>query len=163
MLQLRTLLASALLSAAPLQVAWAAQPFRGTNCDIIEPPAEAGDIFHAVGKTQVAGRVFPRLSDLGTSYTGCQVLWSVINGGPRYRSLIYLRNGQVQALYPEPDVPLCKKGEKTIETGCNPRQRALLVSYPPGCAARTVQSGTVPQDCVHEFNREFAIWDQLAE
>lgn len=138
-------------------------PFDGPNCHIAEPPAEAGDIFGGSAKASVAGKVFPRLSDLPANYSGCQVLWSTINNGPWYRSRLAVRNGRVEAVQPSPPVPLCAEGERTIDTGCSPRQRALIVSFPPGCAKRTVETGAVPGDCIKEFQREFLIHDKLVE
>lgn len=157
-------LSLAMLLAGSAGVAPAADLFDGPNCDVVEPPAEAGDYISPKGVPgTVSGRIFPRLSSMPSDYTGCQVLWSVINNGPRYRSLIALRNGRVEAVRPDPPVPLCASGERTIDTGCSPRQLGLLVSFPAGCAKRTVDLGVIPVDCMKEFQREYAIYELMKE
>jgi hypothetical protein len=157
-------LSLAMLIAGSPGVAPAADLFDGPNCDLVEPPAEAGDVISPKGiHGTMSGRIFPRLSSMSPDYTGCQVLWSVINNGARYRSLIALRHGRVEAVRPDPPVPLCASGEKTIDTGCSPRQRGLLISFPAGCAKRTVDLGVIPVDCMKEFLREAAIHDLMKE
>jgi hypothetical protein len=154
----------AMLLSCVAGAALAAQPFEGPNCDLVEPPAEAGDVIAPDGSpVPLSGRVFPRLTDIPANYTGCQVLWSVINNGPRNRALIALRDGRVEAVRPSPPVPLCAPGEKTIDTGCSPRQLGLLVSFPAGCARRAAEARRIPVDCMQAFQREYAIYDLLEE
>lgn len=133
------------------------------NCDVVEPPADSGEIFHSVGKVIRAGRVYPRLSAIPPGYTGCQVLWSSVNGGPRYRSVTYLDAGRVVATNPEQEVPLCEPGEKAAETGCTARRYTLQVSYPPGCAARTLETKSLPMDCIAAFQAEFKLNDLIKD
>jgi hypothetical protein len=133
------------------------------NCDVVEPPAGSGEIFHSIGKVLTAGRVYPRLSEIPAGYTGCQVLWSSINGGPRFRSVTYLDAGRVVATQPEPEVPLCEAGEKAAETGCTARRYTLQVSYPPGCAARTLETKSLPMDCIAAFQAEFKLNDLIKD
>jgi len=139
-----------------------ASPPEGENCDLASPPADAGEAHSHVAGAGVIGWIYPRLSTLPASYSGCQVLWYM---GPKQlqRSMLFLRNGRVQSIFPEPMVPLCKVGEKTMDTGCAPRQRAMLVSFPAGCWARAKAEGKLPGDCLADFRREFAIHDTLFE
>jgi hypothetical protein len=142
----------------------AADLFDGPNCNVMEPPAEAGDFIAPKGSlVPMTGRIFPRLSSMPSDYTGCQVLWSVINNGPRSRTLIAIRGGRVEDVRPRPLVPLCAPREKTIDTGCSPRQLGLLASFPAGCAGRAADAGRIPADCMQAFQRDYAILDAMEE
>lgn len=81
--------------ATSAQVALAAG-FVGPNCDLAEPPEASGEIFNKVGTTTLAGRVYPRLSGIDAGYSGCQILWLSINGGPRQRSVAYIEAGRAR-------------------------------------------------------------------
>ncbi|MGA0610579.1 hypothetical protein [Caldimonas sp. KR1-144] len=133
------------------------------NCSLETPPADAGEIFHFFGGANVLGRVYPRLSAMPASYTGCQVLWSSIDGRPVVRTTTFIRGGRVVSSIPEPDVPFCLPGEQPIDTGCRSRKGAFLVSYPPGCAARFIETRTVPQDCLRAFLDEYKLHDGIEE
>lgn len=140
----------------------AAQALKGENCDLISPPADAGEIFFATTKSTFAGRVYPRLSAVPRDYTGCQVLWALVNG-ERSRSLTLFEAGRVVAISPVGFEPLCRPGEKAAVVGCVPRKEAIQVSFPPGCAARTAEAKAIPSDCMAAFQAEFAIHDQIPE
>ena len=143
---------------------FAGTPPEGPNCTLLEPPIESGESFSMYeGQATFFVQIYPRLSELPPNFTGCQVLWATFNGRPRTRALLFLRNGQVEAKFPDPLVPLCRPGERTIDTGCEPRQRALLVSFPPGCAARTVRLGKLPSECEEKWREEWRIHDALVE
>lgn len=153
-----------LLLAGCAGAASATDLFEGPNCKLLEPPAEAGDFIAPKGTpVPMTGRIFPRLSSMPADYTGCQVLWSTINNGPRTRSLIALRSGRVEDVRPSPPVPLCAAGEKTIDTGCSPRQLGLLPSFPAGCAKQAADTGRIPVDCMREFQRDYALLDAMQE
>lgn len=163
MLQLMRLAGS--LALAPFLAATAnAQQFSGENCLLTEPPSDSGEIFLDVGKVSVVGRVYPRLSQISGQYTGCQVTWVSINGGSVTRSATLFTLGRVISIDPVPDgIPLCNAGEKAIDTGCTSRKTGVPVSYPPGCAARTVESKEIPKDCIAAFQAEFKLHDQITD
>jgi len=141
-----------------------AEELKGDNCQLSVPPQGSGELFSSVGKVSVAGRVFPRLSELPNRYSGCQVAWVSINGGSITRSVTKFADGRVVAIDPVPDgIPLCQPGEKVADTGCTSRKTAVLVSYPPGCAARTVETMVVPGDCLASFQAEFTLHDQITD
>jgi hypothetical protein len=141
-----------------------AQQFSGENCRLNAPPPDSGEIFFDIGKVSAAGRVYPRLSQIPSRYTGCQVTWVSINGGSPIRSLTLFAQGRVVSVDPVPDgIPLCNAGEKVVDTGCTSRKTAVPVSYPPGCAARTVESKAVPRDCTEAFQAEFKLHDQITD
>jgi hypothetical protein len=140
----------------------AAEDFKGDNCDLVSPPPEAGEIFVATSKPTIAGRVYPRLSAMPRDYTGCQVLWALING-ERSRSLTLLDAGRVVAISPVGFEPLCQPGEKAADSGCISRKEAIQVSFPPGCAARTTNAKAIPGDCMAAFQAEFKLHDQIPQ
>jgi hypothetical protein len=157
-----------LVASLPIALALAssagAQQFSGDNCQLSTPPLDSGEIFFDIGKVSGAGRVYPRLSQIPSGYAGCQVLWTSINGGGITRSVTLFDQGRVVSVDPVPDgIPLCKAGEKAIDTGCTSRKTAVQVSYPPGCAARTVKAKAIPRDCVAAFQAEFKLHDQIAD
>jgi len=141
-----------------------AQETKGANCALETPPPAAGETFFATEKTTVAGRVYPRLSDLPERYTGCQILWSSVNGGRVMRSTTYFTDGRVVAVDPVPEgIALCKPGEKVADSGCTSRKDVVIVSFPPGCAARTLQDNAIPKDCMAAFHAEFKLHDRLTD
>jgi len=137
--------------------------FIGLHCEQEEPPEDAGEVFSIVGTTTVSGHVYPRLSRMGADYSGCQILWSSINGGPRQRSVVYLETGRVKATRPAQVVPLCEPGEKAADTGCTRRRHMVQVSFPPGCQARTIAANSLPRDCLESFQAEFKLNDLIAD
>jgi hypothetical protein len=156
------ILATTISAVASVQAAPTIE-FTGPSCDLTEPPAEAGETFSKFGRVTTAGRVYPRLSEMPAEYTGYQILWSSINGAPRQRSVVYVQAGRVVSTQPPPDVPFCKSGEKSAKTGCTPRREMLQVSFPPGCAARTVAANVLPKDCMESFQAEFKLHDVLKD
>jgi hypothetical protein len=141
-----------------------AQEFSSENCDVSDPPTNSGEIFYVVGKVSVAGRVYPRLSQIPANYTGCQVLWASINGGRVTRSVTLFEAGRVVSVRPLPDgIPLCQANEKVADTGCTSRKTTVQVSYPPGCAARVVESKSMPRDCIDAFQAEFKLHDRITD
>jgi hypothetical protein len=157
-------LSALLLTLVAIAFSATAQDFIGENCQLDEPPQGSGELFLSVGKVSVVGRVYPRLSQISNRYSGCQVAWISINGGSVTRSVTKFVEGRVVAIEPVPDgIPLCAPGEKVADTGCTSRKTAVVVSYPPGCAARTMGAKLVPQDCLAAFQAEFKLHDQVAD
>ena len=160
---MRVNLLALLLCVWPL-VAFGAETPSQTNCALQEPPEEAGELIPVAGRTQSAGRVFPRLSQIPVDYTGCQVAWIRVDGQTTVRSATLVRSGHVVSVMPTPtEGAVCEQGERTVKTGCDSLRYYVLVSYPPGCAARAVATGQVPQDCHKAFMDEFKIWDQFSD
>jgi len=157
-----------LVASLPIALALAsgatAQQFSGENCRLNAPPPDSGEIFFDIGKVSVAGRVYPRLSQIPSGYAGCQILWTSTNGGKVTRSVTLFEQGRVVSVDPVPDgIPLCKAGEKALDTGCTSRKTTVQVSYPTGCAARTVEARAVPRDCIAAFQTEFKLHDQITD
>jgi hypothetical protein len=151
-----------LVGSLSLGSSWAT--VQGENCGLPKAPPTAGEIFHAVGTTIVAGRVYPRLSAIPRNYNGCQVLWASTNNGPVSRSVTFFRDGRVVNVVPLPHgIPLCAAGENAAQTGCTPRRHTVQVSYPPGCAARTLAERGLPKDCVASFQAEFKLNDAIVD
>src|SRR5260221_11476692 len=49
-------------------------PFRGTNCELKQPPAASGeDLTHGVLE-----KIFPRHTVMPKDYTGCQYVWGML-------------------------------------------------------------------------------------
>ncbi|MBW8780166.1 MAG: hypothetical protein JF585_13300 [Burkholderiales bacterium] len=141
-----------------------AQEKRGENCDLETPPTTAGETFFGTDKLTVVGRVYPRLSEIATRYTGCQVVWISMNSRPATRSVTFFVDGRVVFVNPLPDdIPLCKADEKSAETGCTSRRSVVAVSFPPGCTARTHESKAIPKDCMDAFMAEFRLNDRIAD
>lgn len=160
---MRVHLLALLLCLCPV-VAFAAETPPEANCALQEPPEDAGELIPSTGRTKLAGRVFPRLSQIPVDYTGCQVAWIRIEGRATARSATLFRGGHVVSVTPTPmEGAVCERGERTAETGCDSLKYYLLVSYPPGCAARAVATGQVPQDCHKAFMDEFKTWDQFSD
>lgn len=137
---------------------------KGENCDLSAAPSSSGEIFAAVGKTFLLGRVYPRLSEIPANYTGCQVLWSSTNNGHVTRSAAFFQAGRIVSVSPVPDgVPLCTVGEKAAETGCTSPKYVVQVSYPAGCAARAMELKRIPVDCAEAFMEEFKIHGKFAD
>lgn len=130
----------------------------GANCDLGDPPTESGEIFMVLGRSQVYGRVYPRLSQLPKDYTGCQVLWASMNGGPTLRSVTLLLVGRVIAAQPAMDLRFCGSNERASETKCTPRRTTLHVSYPPGCVANLIESKAMPTDCLDAMQKELTLY-----
>ena len=141
-----------------------AQEPNGQNCDLATAPSDAGEIFFTVGKVTAIGRVYPRLSEIPVNYTGCQILWASINSGRITRAVTFFRAGRVVSVSPVPDgIPLCATGEKSSDTGCTSRKIVVQVSYPAGCAARTLESKALPRSCAEAFEAEFKLHDQITD
>jgi len=147
------------LAAAPLVVA--GEVLMGNACTLTEPPSDAGETALETRRVTLEARVYPRLSVLPPDYSGCQVLWTTINGKSA-RTIIRLVNGRIESTDPPPDEPLCAKGEKTTVKGCYPRREALQASFPPGCVARRV-GGAFPKECMDSFLEEMRILDATVD
>jgi hypothetical protein len=65
--------ATALLITIAAARAQEAIPTTEPSCNLISPPARSGEVFMHAG----IFKVFPRKSDMGGDYTGCQTLWLV--------------------------------------------------------------------------------------
>gem|GEM_PF-1855555 len=84
-----------LLLCSPALTADKQIPMEADNCNIIQPPKEAGD-------SQLNGRlmkIFPRREQMGEHYTGCQTLWLDIQGRHKLEKImvLYFENGKTRA------------------------------------------------------------------
>jgi hypothetical protein len=108
-----------------------------TNCAIDEPPAGAGE--DAAHKTLL--KIFPRNSDMGAAYSGCQTVW--VRDGNSWAVLMIgvFENGEVtQMKFPsEPGnaVEQCVKRSGALVKGntnvCHAMDAFPYSSAPPGC------------------------------
>lgn len=142
-----------LLAGISLSVLAQAGP-QGENCQLQTPPPGAGETYHFVRGTPYTMKVFPRLSAITATYSGCQVAWIDIGQGEKVLR-IEMRQGQAVALWPAgiPGV-MCEKGESSVDTGCMYPAHSLGASAFPGCIARAQQQHRMPQDCLQELFRE---------
>ena len=134
---------------------------QGKNCDIPDPPADAGEeINHGY-----VLRVFPRAKDIGASYTGCQLLWHPVGSKWLTVAVTQVVNGDPVRVWspedPKGSRSACAYRQGRVIRGnpetC-PSPRFLLVkSLPPGCAERirsqatdSSAAGSWPSDCQYD-------------
>jgi hypothetical protein len=155
----RTALALALVLGLSTSKATESPLPTGTNCALASgsPPNEAGELFDPFeGQISYLKRVFPRLSDLPPTYTGCQVMWTMRlpEIGKPSVSVVYYEDGRATCVWPESFPPICRAGTRESQ-GCMLAARAVIISFPVGCLARTLDNGKVPNDCFQSFNIEY--------
>jgi len=132
--------ALALLLLVTPRVSYAAEAHpQGKNCDLAEPPADAGEETNH----GMVLRVYPRAKDIGPNYSGCQLLmmqstekWIVIS----YTEVIAGDPIRVWSEFePDPGKLACRfKAGKLVsgnEDVCPAPEFLLLRSLEPGCVS----------------------------
>lgn len=148
------LLALAVLLAGPALAATtpakAVPPFKGANCQVASPPANAGEAI-AQG---VTAKVYPRRAQIDNKYTGCQTSWAESRGKWVVMGVSSFERGEAVAFWtPPPESVLCKysNGQSVgSKPGTCPAHASLAVpSMAPGCVARILgRAGT--EGCKYE-------------
>jgi hypothetical protein len=134
---------------------------QGSNCNLTAPPAESGEeVSHGITL-----RVYPRASDIGSKYTGCQALfapngleWVVI-------SLTEVIDGDPVRIWSvhksEDEVNDCRFRKGKVIRGnpekCPVPEYLLVKSMAPGCAdkvraeiAKNGLGALRPEECEHK-------------
>lgn len=135
-----TLLALALAGSALA----ASPPFKGANCKVGTPPANAGEGI-AQGLTV---KIYPRRAQMDAKYTGCQASWVEQRGKWTVMGVSAFEHGEAVGFWvPPPEGVLCKYKEGAAvgaKPGTCPAHQSLAVpSMAPGCVARILgRAGT---------------------
>lgn len=134
---------------------------RGTNCNLSAPPSSAGEEFNH----GITLRIFPRAKDIGSTYSGCQMLWSPDARGWVLISMVEITNGDPTRLWfphqSEADIASCRFKQGQVVRGdaskCPIPQQLILRSMSPGCVAKirdAVANGGIgvdrPAGCEYE-------------
>ena len=112
----------------------------GTNCDLSAPPPTAGEEFNH----GIALRIFPRARDIGSRYTGCQIMWAP--DGNRWISISVVaieRGDPVRIWSPQISNPArfaCRYKNGQVVSGdaadCAVPDSLIAKSLAPGCVAK---------------------------
>lgn len=137
--------------AAPSLAATPAHPpFKGANCRLAAPPADAGEAI-AQGLTV---KIYPRRARIDGKYTGCQTSWVEHRGKWTVMGVSSFEKGEAVAFWtPPPDTVTCKyKDGRSVgaKPGTCPAHQSLAVpSMAPGCVDRILgRAGT--EGCKYE-------------
>ena len=125
-----------------LQLLLATTVISGNNCDLLVPPAEAGE-------TQAHGVIlyaYPRSHTIDIGYNGCQNQWFFDDGKFRKLNITYLRDG-VAVSYENLNI----NGEiayrcnyeapgltSDSDRRCPDYERLKIKTFPPGCYSKSV-------------------------
>lgn len=131
---LSKLLFTALLALA--SSSYAAADVSGPNCDISEPPADAG--YYAM--LGIPMRVHPAPSSINAKYNGCQSLWSFEENVPKLEMKIVFRAGKPTSVaggpLDEKTYPLvcsANRKEDSQAFDCTPFGQLPFPSLPKEC------------------------------
>jgi len=130
----------------------------GENCSLSAPPPSAGEEAHMGTKLFV----YPRIAEIGKSYSGCQSLWVSSKDGVELAILIQVEDGLPVRSWT--NVPEEKPGENCrykgsklvvgIPNQCTEQEYLLLHSIPAGCFAKIQTAISAkeprPQDCDYD-------------
>ena len=126
---------------------------KGPNCDLVRPPAMAGEVPNSAQDFGTFARVYPRLTNIHDAYTGCQAIWSESSGQGGQPYFILIERGEVAGVWPVSTQRLCSKGEDQ-RTGCRDRLSLLMPSYPAGCLIEGRSRGRLSSSCVESYMSE---------
>ena len=109
----------------------------GQNCDLLAPPASAGE----EANHGMLLRIFPRAKDIDATYSGCQVLFASYEGKWVVVSLTEIVKGDPVRLWSEHDKDAarqaCRYRNGRVVRGnpdtCPASQFLLVKSLAPGC------------------------------
>ena len=132
------------------------------NCGLVTPPSSAGYVSVITPKSTMSLRVFPRLTDIPSDYTGCQVAW--VSQTPDLSAIkivrIYIVDGRAISIQPLPLDPMCKRGENSKETGCRYPAHFLAISSASACEMRPFDKSARSTECLTEISRERNLMEQ---
>ena len=110
---------------------------KGNNCDLVEPPAGAGDEMNH----GVTLRIYPRAKEIGRKYSGCQTMWMPAGQKWSVISMVEIDAGDPVRVW-SPEIPppagtecRYKKGRvvKGDQNHCPGANNLILKSLAPGC------------------------------
>ena len=125
----------------------AGAPFHGSDCDLAEPPAKAGDdLAHGA-----VLRIHPYAGDIKADYRGCQTSWVESRGRWEIVGVSYFERGEVAGFWsPPPDEMTCRYREGHAvgdpKGQCPPAALLKVRAMPPGCGKK-VLGRTASRDC----------------
>jgi hypothetical protein len=101
-------------------------------------------------------KVFPRKSNMGTAYSGCQSLWLDKQNG-KYKKYLtaYYESGTLRVVqHYEPEEQMCKYEMGKLVDGdprCIDRPGFFPIrSVPGGCTEKALRTGEPPAECVDD-------------
>jgi hypothetical protein len=149
-----------LLSSIAAQAGEVAHP-QGANCALAAPPEAAGEeLNHGL-----VLRIYPRARDIGSKYTGCQIMWAPDGSKWVKVSVVAIKNGDPVRLWPpdhsQSELMACRYRNGRVVAGnpenCAAPQFLIAKSFAPGCVEKMrtaiAASGVgapQPQGCNHE-------------
>lgn len=129
---------------------------KGTNCDLVSPPSDAGE----ESNHGITLRIYPRAKDVGPGYSGCQVLFAPDGEKWIVVTLTEVVNGDPTRIWgAEPDPRMDCRYEKGQVVKGDPQQcpvpsLLLTKSMEPGCVellkaavARDGLGASIPKRC----------------
>jgi hypothetical protein len=135
-----TAVALALVLLVPFGVGQAAETRpKGKNCELAEPPADAGEETNH----GMVLRVYPRAKDIGPNYSGCQLL--MMQNKEKWIVVLYTEvvSGDPVRVWsefdPDPTKLACRFNAGKLVSGnedvCPAPQDLLMRSLAPGCVS----------------------------
>ena len=130
----------------------------GTNCSLTSPPADAGE--SSVHDLTI--HIYPRAKDIGPDYTGCQIVFAVIDG-QQHMMRVEVIEGDPRRHWSEENSDkesTCRYQKGRVIQGnprkCSSPDNLFFESMAPGCAKKIRDSvekyGRVirPKECEYE-------------
>lgn len=157
------LVAASLLLVLQVTIASASSPGgpEGTNCRLAKPPDVAGEEMNH----GVTLKIFPRARDIGSDYSGCQVLWAPNGNKWQVITITEVVRGDPVRLWSPHATPAenaCRYRNGAVVAGdpdkCQPHPGYLLKrSMAPGCVekiktfvAKNGLGASRPEGCEYE-------------
>ena len=127
----------------------------GQNCNLSDPPRDAGEEFNH----GITLKIYPRARDIDKNYTGCQTVW--MPDGRRWPTvgIVAIERGDPVRLWTEhendPGRQACRYREGRVVQGdpekCPVPEFLITKSLAPGCVARIAKAGgQFPPECEYE-------------
>ncbi len=147
---MRILLGLLIVLFSPIAVASASDRPVGLNCNLVGPPANAGEDENH----RITYKIYPRIADMPKNYSGCQTLW-----GPRGDkwfpvSVVAIEHGYGVRVWvagdPVRNACRYKHGKLVLgsERDCPSPEFLVMASVPAGCMQHVVDShGSFPLGC----------------
>jgi len=113
----------------------------GQNCDLAKPPESAGE----EADHRALLFVFPRAHELGSNYTGCQVVWVQQDGNLALAWTTLIQRGEVVRVWSPDAAVTASLGNCLWERGvlkrgllekCGDSKSHIMESYLPGCFSK---------------------------
>ena len=125
----------------------AAIPFSGKNCDLKQPPPDAGED----GVHGHAMKVYPRMRDVGVGYSGCILTWTPTQTGYEVIGVTHIERGAAVQFWSPVDGRLCEyRAGNADDEECPAYQSITPRTMPAGCIARMMRAGGSVHGCEFE-------------